>query len=160
MKRYWVVLAIALAVQFLTPAQGRVEPLSFDSPAQEQRYRKLIAELRCLVCQNQNLADSNADLAQDLRQITYDMIKSGASDAEIINYMVARYGEFVLYRPPLTRNTALLWIGPFVLLGVGIIVLVVVARRRARAQPEPVTASDRERVRELLEQEPERTTPE
>ena len=160
MKRFWVAAAVVLTAQLFAPAQARIEALSFDSPAQEQRYRKLIAELRCLVCQNQNLADSNADLAQDLRQITYDMIKSGASDAEIVDYMVARYGEFVLYRPPLTRNTALLWVGPFVLLGVGIIVLVLVARRRGRSRPEAVDAAERERIRVLLDTEPERTRPE
>ena len=126
-------LLIVAALLTSLPLQARVEVAQFEDPQQEQRYRRLINELRCLVCQNQNLADSNAELAQDLRRKTYDMIRSGASDVEIINYMVARYGEFVLYRPPLSSSTALLWIGPFILLATGVAVLVVVIRRRSRS---------------------------
>ena len=82
--------------------------LQFDSPQQEQRYKGLVEELRCMVCQNQNLADSNAGLAQDLRDRTYEMVLEGKSDQDIIDYMVNRYGEFVLYRPPLKTTTILL----------------------------------------------------
>ncbi len=145
-------LLIVAALLTSLPLQARVEVAQFEDPQQEQRYRRLINELRCLVCQNQNLADSNAELAQDLRRKTYDMIRSGASDVEIINYMVARYGEFVLYRPPLSSSTALLWIGPFILLATGVAVLVVVIRRRSRVR-ESIDQAERERLKALLEQD-------
>ena len=129
-----ILLAAALAAAF--SAQAAIEAYRFTEPAQEARYKSLIDELRCLVCQNQNLADSNAELAQDLRRKTYEMIVAGKSDTEILDYMVERYGDFVLYRPPLRPATVLLWVGPFVILAVGIGVLArVVARRRAEALP-------------------------
>ena len=94
------------------PALAVLEPLKFESSSQESRYKALIAELRCLVCQNQNLADSNAELARDLRLLTYNMIMSGSSDKDIVQFMVSRYGDFVLYRPPFKPSTALLWLAP------------------------------------------------
>jgi cytochrome c-type biogenesis protein CcmH len=148
----WVVIALLLCS---LPLQARIEALQFEDARQEQRYRNLIAELRCLVCQNQNLADSNAELAQDLRQQTYEMIRKGASDDEIVDYMVKRYGDFVLYRPPVKTNTALLWIGPFVLLGAGLVTLIVFARRRGRAAAATLDDAERERVRRLLDDEKE-----
>lgn len=135
------------------PVYAAVEVHEFDDPAQEARYKKLIAELRCLVCQNQNLADSNAELALDLRNKTYEMIRAGQSDEEIIGYMVQRYGDFVLYRPPLRTSTVLLWIGPFIIMGVGVAVLFNVIRRRRRAAAEAVEEDRLARARELLEQE-------
>ncbi len=95
------------------------EVYEFDSPAQEQRYKRLTKELRCTVCQNQNIADSNAELAGDLRRKTYELISAGKSDEEIMDFMVERYGNFVLYRPPLTAGTLLLWIGPFLVAAFG-----------------------------------------
>jgi cytochrome c-type biogenesis protein CcmH len=111
-------------------AQAKVEVLSFESPEHEERYNKLIAELRCLVCQNQNLADSNAELAVDLRRKTYEMVSKDKSEKEIATYMVDRYGEFVLYRPPLNSSTLLLWTGPFIILLVGVSLLIRTIRRR------------------------------
>ena len=121
-------LAIALSIPEAV-AQSTFEPRRFDSPAQEQSYRTLIDELRCLVCQNQNLADSNADLASDLRDEIHRMLRDGRSEAEIVDFMVDRYGEFVLYRPPMRPATIALWIGPFVLAILALVVLV----RRVRA---------------------------
>jgi len=124
----------------------------FDDPQREARYRHLIHELRCLVCQNQNLADSNADLAQDLRQEIYEMIQGGSSDEQIVDFMVARYGDFVLYRPPLKPTTVLLWAGPFLLLAAGAAVVVAFVRRRRQPIPEAeVPEAERERARRLLE---------
>ena len=97
-------------------AQAADTPFRFDQPEQAARYQRLTEELRCLVCQNQNLADSHADLAQDLRNEVYRMITSGQTDRQIVDCMVARYGEFVLYRPPVSPLTWLLWFGPFLLL--------------------------------------------
>jgi cytochrome c-type biogenesis protein CcmH len=125
----------------------------FDDPAREQRYRDLISELRCLVCQNQNLADSNADLAQDLRQKVYEMIQAGAGDDEILDFMVARYGDFVLYRPPLRSTTILLWAGPFLLLASGVTIVVVFVRRRRATVAAGVSREQRDRVRRLLDGE-------
>lgn len=118
------------AVLLAAAASGRVEVHSFEGPEQEARYNKLIAELRCLVCQNQNLADSNAELAVDLRRKTYEMVKQDKSEGEIVDYMVDRYGEFVLYRPRLTNSTLLLWGGPFIILVIGISLLIRTVRRR------------------------------
>lgn len=117
---------------FLTPAQASIEALQFKDAATETEYKNLIKELRCLVCQNQNLADSDADLAKDLRMQTYDMLMQGKSKQQIIEYMVNRYGDFVLYNPPLKSNTLLLWGGPFVLL---LLVLIIVVFRVRKSDP-------------------------
>ncbi len=151
------VLALLLALS--AGVGAKVEVLEFASAEQEARYRSLIAELRCLVCQNQNLADSDADLARDLRQKTYDMIRAGASDTEITAFMTERYGDFVLYRPPLQLTTALLWLGPFLLLGIGVVALVAVARRRRAALDARVTEDARVRARRLLDGGDGETTP-
>ena len=123
-------LALALAVPAALPA--RDAPPAAEDPATEARMTRIAAELRCLVCQNQTIADSNAPLAQDLRQQVREMIHRGDSDSQIVDYMTARYGDFVLYRPPLRGSTALLWFGPAALLAGGLAVLVVVLRRRSR----------------------------
>ena len=144
--------ALALA----SAAAARVEVYEFDNPEQETRYNKLIAELRCLVCQNQNLADSNAQLAVDLRRKTYDMVKANKNEREIADFMVARYGEFVLYRPPLNSNTLLLWIGPFVILVLGVGLLIRTIRRRRTAQPSEVDQAKLQAAAALLETDSDR----
>ena len=101
------------------------------NPALEARMVRITSELRCLVCQNQTIADSNAALAVDLRRETRELITQGKSDREVVDYMTARYGDFVLYRPPLKGTTALLWFGPAAMLLGGAVVLVVVLRRRS-----------------------------
>lgn len=128
------VLTLLFGLSLALGAQARVEVHDFDSPEQEARYERLISELRCLVCQNQNLADSNAELAVDMRRKTYEMVRQGKSEQEIAGFMVDRYGEFVLYRPPLNRNTLLLWSGPFIILLIGVGLLVRTIRRRRAAQ--------------------------
>lgn len=152
--------AVAVLLLVVTLAvHAKVDVLQFSDPDDEQRYKDLIAELRCLVCQNQNLADSDAELAQDLRQQTYEMIERGASDDEIIAFMVARYGDFVLYRPPLRTSTLLLWVGPFLLVVVGIAVLATVIRKRAGHVGSDNTAAERARVRALLASGEEERSP-
>jgi len=131
---------------------ANVETYRFDDPSQEASYKRLIAELRCLVCQNQNLADSNADLAKDLRLKTYQLLQEGHSEQDVVDYMVQRYGDFVLYRPPVQSNTLLLWVGPFVIMAVGVLVLIRVIRRR-RATTEELPATERARIEGLLESE-------
>jgi cytochrome c-type biogenesis protein CcmH len=142
---------VVVALLCAGAAPARVEVHSFDSPEQETRYNKLIAELRCLVCQNQNLADSNAELAVDLRRKTYEMVKQDKSEKEIAGYMVDRYGEFVLYRPPLNSNTLLLWTGPFIILLIGVSLLIRTIRRRRSEQPAGVDDATREAAAALLD---------
>lgn len=120
-----------------------------SSPENESRYQHLINELRCLVCQNQNIAESNAPLAEDLRRQVRDMVQAGRSDEEILNYMTARYGDFVLYRPPLRRHTWVLWIGPFVLLALGALILALLYRRGSKSVA-PVPVPDASKLREIL----------
>lgn len=129
---------------------GEARPLA-DDPVVEARLKQLAVELRCLVCQNQTLADSNAPLAEDLRREVRDMIAKDMSDKDIIDFLVARYGDFVLYRPPLKATTTLLWIGPFVLLAIGATALVMTLRRRAHKVVDvPVTEEEHRRVEQLL----------
>jgi cytochrome c-type biogenesis protein CcmH len=128
--------------------------LEFDDPRQEQRYEDLLEEIRCLVCQNQSLADSNASLAEDLRQEVHEQIVSGKSNEEVIDFLVSRYGEFVLYRPLFNYRTLLLWLGPLVLfICAAVIVFRVVKSRKSSDLPEQViNQSDRKRLDQLYRQ--------
>jgi cytochrome c-type biogenesis protein CcmH len=129
---------------------GEARPLA-DDPAVEERLKHLAVELRCLVCQNQTLADSNAPLAEDLRREVREMIVKNMSDQEIIDFLVSRYGDFVLYRPPLKSTTTLLWVGPFVLLAGGGIALVVALKRRGKKVADAaITEEEHRRVEQLL----------
>jgi cytochrome c-type biogenesis protein CcmH len=129
---------------------GEARPLA-DDLAAEERLKHLAVELRCLVCQNQTLADSNAPLAEDLRREVREMITKNMSDQEIIDFLVSRYGDFVLYRPPLKATTTLLWVGPFVLLAGGGIALVVALKRRGKKVTEAVISEEEHRrVEQLL----------
>lgn len=125
-------------------------PFEFEDSKQEERYKKLIEELRCLVCQNQSLADSNADLAQDFRDEIYKKILEGQSNSEIINYLVTRYGDFVLYKPPVKIRTILLWFGPFALLITAVLIAVFIARRRQKISSTPLTNEEEQKLNELL----------
>ncbi len=119
-------------------------------PVVETRIRQLEEKLRCLVCQNQSLADSNAELAGDLRLQVREQVKAGRSDQEITDYMVQRYGDFVIYKPPFKASTALLWIGPFVLLAAAAAFLVAALRRRRNAPEEPGLAPEERRLVERV----------
>lgn len=122
-----------------------------DDPAVEKRLTKLSQELRCLVCQNETLADSRADLAEDLRREIREQIRAGKSDKEIIAFLTQRYGEFVLYRPVVEPKTYLLWFGPFVLLLVGLLILFRYVKTRRDLIPEaPLTAEEQQRAQEML----------
>ncbi len=128
--------ALAMVVGVLLSgmlAASAIEPFPFESEVQEKRFRSLAEEIRCTVCQNQSLADSDAPLAQDLRRELFAMLQDGRSDMEIRMFMVDRYGDFVLYRPPLAGHTILLWGGPIVLLLIALGSTVVIVRRRRKA---------------------------
>ena len=147
------VLTGVLALTAVLSAQS-VELRSFKSAQEEARFKALSEELRCLVCQNQSLADSDAELARDLRREVHEMIDAGKSDEQILDFLVARYGDFVLYRPPLNASTLLLWIGPFVVLLGALIALIISIRKRAREESTDADNLDeakRKQVRALLD---------
>ena len=147
MKRLIAILLLVFSAQSVA-REARPES---DDPALERRVVKLTSELRCLVCQNQSLADSHADLAIDLKNQVRAQMRAGRSDAEIRNYMVARYGDFVLYDPPFKMTTLLLWAGPFVLLLVGLLGLAGYMRgRRRRLADVALTPTDHARAQALL----------
>lgn len=148
-------LIIVLMLPSLAWAE-EAKPLA-DDPQAEARLKHLATELRCLVCQNQTLADSNAPLAEDLRREVREMIGKNMTDQEIIDFLVARYGDFVRYRPPMKATTMLLWVGPFLLLVVGTTVLVMALRRRARLPLDAALSDDEQRrVHQLLTEEGKR----
>jgi len=128
-----------------------IEVHTFSDPQQEADYKQLINELRCLVCQNQNIADSNADLAKDLRREIYSMISNGQNRDQIVSFMTDRYGDFVMYRPPFKKSTAVLWVGPFVLLGLGLIgLLLFIRKRKNKPVRAEISATDHDRAINLL----------
>lgn len=147
MKR---LLALALVAALAAPVFAKIEDKSVATdPAVERRLKEISDELRCLVCQNQTISDSDAPLAVDLRTQIRKMIDAGKSDEEIRAYMVDRYGDFVLYRPPFNAVTAMLWVAPGLLVVGGLAGLVVMLRRR-KAQPElPVAAPDAGKLKEI-----------
>ena len=134
MKTLWLLLAV-LAVPTLAAPLGDPSPLHYRSAAEETRFQALTTELRCVQCQNQSLADSNAQIAHDLRREVLELMQQGRSDQQIKQFLVARYGEFVLYRPRLERRTWLLWFGPLALLLVGALL---VWRKVCRHRDAPV----------------------
>ncbi len=140
--------SFALLMCLWVPVHAAIEAYQFKDAKTEADYKVLIDELRCLVCQNQNLADSDADLAKDLRQQTYEMLQQGKSREQIVEYMVNRYGDFVLYRPPVKSSTFLLWAGPFVLLVV-VLIFVVIRVRKADKNDAP-EQSNLEQAKTLL----------
>ncbi len=147
-------LLCLLLIISLGSAQAKVEALTFSSPQKEALYKELIQELRCLVCQNQNLADSNAELATDLREQTYEKIEQGMTRDEIVDYMVTRYGDFVLYRPPLNNATMLLWIGPFAFMIFGVVGLLIIIKRRSKEdQGSEISEDNHARAAALLNTE-------
>jgi cytochrome c-type biogenesis protein CcmH/NrfF len=144
-------VAAMLLLVFCAQGAAREAPSAAADPALESRMIKLTSELRCLVCQNQSLADSHADLAIDLKNQVRSQMQAGKSDVEIRDYMVARYGDFVLYDPPFKSSTLLLWAGPFALLLIGLLGLAAyVRRRRLRLPSGELTPMDRARAEALL----------
>ena len=148
MKRIAAIIALLL---IWTSAQA-IDPQTFDSPEQEARYKTLVAELRCLVCQNQNIADSSAPLAKDLRDQVLELMSQGKTDAEIKTYMTDRYGDFVLYQPPVKSSTLVLWFGPAAILVGGMLFFVVTLRRRMALAADQLADPDQEELDRRLDQ--------
>ncbi len=147
---------IALALFMLMPISAwAAEPQSIDTPSSnpaiEERLKSLSHELRCLVCQNETLGDSRADLAIDLRNEIRALMEKGYSDKQVVSYLVARYGDFVRFRPPLKSTTFLLWFGPFILMLLGSIALIVYLKRlRRRTSTAPLSQGEELRLKNLL----------
>ena len=149
-----LVFLCVLCVSVVNPVFAKeAAPLAAD-PVVEKRLLAITAELRCLVCQNQTIADSNADLANDFRREIRKLIAEGKSDQEILDFMVARYGDFVLYRPPLKATTVILWAGPLVLMVLGLIALIRYLRQRNRrlAADAPLSADEARQAEALLKE--------
>ncbi len=142
-----------LLILVATLGHATIDAYSFSSPAQELRFRALTEELRCPRCQNQSLAGSDAPVAHDLKDRVYLMVQEGKSDAEIKKFLVARYGIFVIYKPPMQGHALWLWVGPWLLAGVVLWVVVLRLKRRSEERSQPLSAEEQERLRQLLEQE-------
>ena len=135
-------------------AQAAIDAYKFDDPNKEKIYHELTDELRCLVCQNQNIAGSNAELAVDMRRKTYEMVSAGQSKQQVADYMADRYGDFVLYKPPFKASTAVLWIGPFIILAVSIwLMLRVIRNRREEHETASVSGEQLAEAARLLNKE-------
>ena len=147
---YFLVLITTLLS--VSAGHATLEGFDFSGPVDEQRYKDLVGELRCLVCQNESLLGSNAELAQDLRDEVYQLMAKGQTDAQIIDFLVARYGNFVLYNPPVTPSTFLLWFGPFVLLIIAAFVLYRSIRGRNRHAESRLTEEEQQRIEQVLGQ--------
>ncbi len=154
----WVMMSLLLWASLLSTslhtAAAEADALAQD-PALEARLKVMSEELRCLVCQNQTLADSHAALAEDLRREIRLQMQAGKTNQEVMDYLVSRYGDFVRYRPPFNTTTALLWVGPFMLMLAGLVSLIVMLRRRQTSNTEassdtPLSADEASQVKELL----------
>lgn len=152
MKR--LLLACLLGLSLIGMARAAIDTYQFRDEVERERFRSLTEELRCPKCQNQNIADSNAPIATDLRREIFRMLEEGRSDKEIVDFLVMRYGDFVMYKPPLDSRTWLLWYGPFALLGLGALVLMVLVLRRRKVEAAPaqvaLSTAERERLDALL----------
>jgi cytochrome c-type biogenesis protein CcmH len=147
------VLAALLALAVAAPACA-IEPQErLTAPALEARARTLGQELRCLVCQNESIDDSNADLARDLRTLVRERLTAGDSDQQVLGFVTARYGDYVLLRPPIRAGTLVLWFGPVVLLVAAIIAMMLLRRHRAKAEPAPLSSEEDRRLARLLDEE-------
>lgn len=150
MRRLFFILSLLIFSQTLSAAT--LADYSFEDPQQTEDFRALIEEIRCLVCQNESLAGSNAELAVDLRNEIYDMMKAGQGKDVIIEFMVARYGDFVLFSPPVKPSTYPLWFGPVLLFIIGAIVLYNILRKKNRSREAELSTEEQQRLDNLLKQ--------
>lgn len=146
-------LQVLILFIFITLAQAD-NILTFSTPEYKERYETLLEELRCLVCQNQNLADSSAGLAEDLKREVYKMVETGQTEEQIKSFLTLRYGDFVLYKPPFNARTMFLWLGPFVLFALGFVLLFVNIRKRQlhKQTAESLDTKEQNQLNDLLKQ--------
>lgn len=154
MTRY-LITTILLMIGLSGPTQAVIETYEFADEASNERYQQFIEELRCPKCQNQNLAGSNSPISEDLRQQLHRLLEEGRSDKEIVEYMVARYGDFILYRPRFNPETALLWMAPLIFLLLGLLFAIAAYRRQRQSTSEADTAislnqAEQQRLQALL----------
>lgn len=155
MKNFLLVFFVLVGLGAVPSHAGvTLEAFTFETPDEEERFKHLIEELRCLVCQNQSLVDSDAELAHDLRAEVYTMMQTGRPDDEIIQFLVARYGDFVLYNPPIKPSTYLLWFGPFVLLFIAALLLLRAVLRQKKTTAPQISTEERKRLDEMLSSNP------
>lgn len=140
----------ACCLMWAAQSPAGLEKFDFTGNVDEDRYKELITEIRCLVCQNQSLADSDAELAHDLRQEVYDLMQQGQDNTQIVDFLVYRYGDFVLYNPPVKPSTYWLWYGPFVLLVLGILMLIKTVRQRGKQSDTGFTDQEQARLNKIL----------
>ncbi|MFQ3323326.1 MAG: cytochrome c-type biogenesis protein CcmH [Pseudomonadales bacterium] len=151
MRNIIIALAFAMATQFSVPALAVVETYEFSSEDLRGRYNDLIFELRCPKCQNQNLSDSDAAIAADLRALVYSLLNENKTDAEVKAYLVERYGDFVLYNPPVNKHTVILWLLPAGGLLAGVMVIFMLVRRKESAEkPVSLDSSQQQRLDDIL----------
>ncbi len=151
MKKVAPILFLFFTLLLASSVQAvKIEFHTFENKQQEQLYFKLIAELRCVKCQNQNLAESNAELAKDMREKAYQMILKGGNRQDVIKYMTDRYGNFVLYKPPFISETVLLWIGPAIFLILSLFLLLKLIKKQQKEPIETLSEAERDAVRDLL----------
>lgn len=156
MKRIFASLVLLISVGFAASAQAAIDTYQFADEETRQRFYHLNDELRCPKCQNQALGDSNSPIATDLRGQVYRLLNEGKSDQDIKDYLVARYGEYILYRPELSRYTLMLWLAPLILLLIGFaVVLVMIKRRRVQIAAPVLDAAEQQRLDSLIQQEKE-----
>jgi len=152
MKLFKITL-LSISVLILSfQVQARFETHDFATQQMEQDYNVLVQELRCLVCQNQNLADSNAELAQDMRLRVYKMLSEGSTKDEIVDFMVTRYGDFVMYRPPVKKSTMILWFGPLIFFAVAGLVVLSYVRRQKKEATTVVDEQQQKKAHSLLDE--------
>jgi len=148
-----LIQGLLLTLLLVGSASAAIDAYEFKNEAERERYRTLVEELRCPKCQNQNIADSNAPIAMDLRREIYRMLEEGQSNEQIVEYLVARYGDFVRYKPPVNAKTVVLWYGPIVLLfiGFGVLAFMLMRRRRSAAASSTLSEAERARLATLLD---------
>ncbi|WP_417223831.1 cytochrome c-type biogenesis protein [Amphritea sp.] len=148
---------LVVLLSFSSLVNAAIDTYEFKDDVTRERFQSLAAELRCPKCQNQNIADSNSPIAEDLRNELHRMLEEGADDQQVIDFMVGRYGEFVLYRPRMTEQTYLLWYGPAGLLVIGLVVVLLVSGKRKKAEPGKPKANlsdtEKQKLDEILKQE-------
>ncbi|MBO6719168.1 MAG: cytochrome c-type biogenesis protein CcmH [Rhizobiaceae bacterium] len=148
--RTFAALVTALLLAFASPASAVQPDEVLDDPALEERARELSAELRCMVCQNQSIDDSDAELARDLRVLVRERLLAGDTDREVLDFVVSRYGEFVLLRPRFNARNALLWGAPLLLLTIGVVSIAMLSRRRTVARAAPLSNDEKQRLKGIL----------